>query len=74
MTKFQAKYEELNRAVSRLVSKMDEIHESEEYRALYTVGSVHGCPYTGKNYGPEFTTVKRLVDGHRKIKQKSRGV
>lgn len=72
MTKFQTKYVELHRAVSRLVARMDEVHTSEEHKSLYTVAAAHNCPYTGPNYAKELSTVKKLVEEPGRAKKRRR--
>ena len=70
MTKFEAKYLELHRAVSRLTSRMDEIHASEEYRQLYSLAAAHNHPYQGGSYEEELSTVTRLLATDKGAKKK----
>ena len=61
MTKFQAKHQELHRAVSRLVDRLELIGNSEEYRSVFAMAQIHGTPYNGPTYDKELSTVKKLL-------------
>ena len=62
MTKFQRKYEELRRASQKLADQLDQIGNSEEYKAVFTSAMVHGVEYTGPTYSKELKAVKKLLD------------
>lgn len=62
MTKFQRKYEELRRTAKKLADRLDQIGESEEYKAVFTSAMIHGTPYRGLNYVKELKAVKQLLD------------
>ena len=61
MTKFQLKYQKLEKASSELVVKLKAIHAHPDYKAMWSLAQAHGMDYEGPNYQAEFETLNNLL-------------
>jgi hypothetical protein len=61
MTKFQLKYQKLEKASAELVAKLKAIHAHPDYKAMWSLAQAHGMDYEGPNYQAEFETLNNLL-------------
>lgn len=44
-----------------LIDKIDEIHENDSYKSVWTVAQIHHHPYTGPNYKDELKLLRAAL-------------
>ncbi len=48
-------------AAQALVDKLQEIHQDEGYKGIWTVAAAHGICYDGPTYGPELEALTEAL-------------
>lgn len=51
----------LKEAAAKLVKKIEAIHSSPEYQAIWTMAAVHGRRYRGEDYDKELQDLKKAL-------------
>jgi hypothetical protein len=59
----RAKYEALQRAATAMVEKIDAIHASPDYQAVWILAANLGMPYRGPDYSGELQALRAALSG-----------
>lgn len=54
-------HDRLVEALQGLVNRLDFVHESEEYKGIWTLAHVHGVRYNGPKYSTELETARAAL-------------
>ena len=50
-------------AARALVAKLDLVSRSPEFTGVFQMAAIHGCPYTGPQFGPELEALRAALPG-----------
>ena len=55
--------ETITAAAQSLVAKLDQVSDSAEFKGVFGMAAIHGCPYQGPQFGPELETLRAALAG-----------
>ena len=54
--------DDLKKKAQALIDKIEKIHQSEEYKSVWTLAWSHGMPYSGETYEKELEELKKQLE------------